>query len=148
MKIRLAKLFEAIEIANIYINSFKEALPSIQLAHNNEEIILWFRDQLIPKNGTWVAEDNGKIVGFMSLDENILEELYLLPKSQGSGIGSKLINKAKELNPAGLSTYAFQINTFARSFYEKHGFVAVSFNDGERNEENEPDVLYKWKGES
>ncbi|MFF7255401.1 hypothetical protein [Streptomyces microflavus] len=28
--------------------------------------------------------------------------------------------------------------------YERHGFTAVAFDDGGRNEENEPDVLYHW----
>lgn len=38
----------------------------------------------------------------------------------------------------------FQRNTGARAFYERHGFVAVDFNDGSRNEEKEPDATYRW----
>ena len=32
----------------------------------------------------------------------------------------------------------------ARRFYEARGFSAVAFTDGARNEEGEPDVLYRW----
>lgn len=147
MNIRIAKISEAIDIANLYIKSFKKALPTIKLAHSDEDIRKWYLTYLIPKGRTWVAEEGGKIAGFMSLNGDLLEELYLTPHSQGKGIGSELINKAKELNPKGLKTYTFQINKLARDFYEKHGFVAISFNNGERNEENEPDVLYEWKNE-
>ena len=32
----------------------------------------------------------------------------------------------------------------ARLIYEKHGFVVAKETDGSRNEEKEPDVLYRW----
>lgn len=32
----------------------------------------------------------------------------------------------------------------SRAFYERHGFTAVAFDDGSRNEEGEPDVLRRW----
>ena len=37
----------------------------------------------------------------------------------------------------------FQANSGARRFYERRGFVAVEFTDGESNEERCPDVLYE-----
>ncbi len=43
-----------------------------------------------------------------------------------------------------LSLYVFRRNAAARAFYERHGFTAVAFDDGGRNEEGEPDVLYRW----
>ncbi|MYU47846.1 GNAT family N-acetyltransferase, partial [Streptomyces sp. SID7803] len=46
--------------------------------------------------------------------------------------------------PEGLALYAFQRNAAARAFYERHGFIAVAFDDGSRNEEKEPDVRYRW----
>jgi putative acetyltransferase len=48
-------------------------------------------------------------------------------------------------NPKDLWT--FQRNKRARSFYENHGFVAISETDGSRNEEKEPDVMYSWQRE-
>ncbi|MGH7234671.1 MAG: GNAT family N-acetyltransferase [Candidatus Saccharimonadales bacterium] len=145
MNIRPAELDEVEAIANIYIASFKAAMPAVKLAHNENEIKEWFKKVLVPNGGTWVADDEGNLVGFMSLDDDMLEELYLTPSAQGKGVGSMLMEKAKQLNPTGLKAYTFQINNVARKFYEKHGFVAVSFNSGERNEEHEPDILYEWK---
>ena len=37
----------------------------------------------------------------------------------------------------------FQKNEGARRFYERHGFTAVEWTDGD-NEEGAPDVRYRW----
>ena len=131
MTIRLAKADEANEIANIYIASFKSALTSVQLAHTDDEIRDWFEKVFVPKGGTWVGDDAAKLVGFMSLDGDMLEELYLAPDALGVGVGSALMEKAKQLSPAGLKTYTFQVNTLARKFYEKHDFTVVGLVESE-----------------
>jgi ribosomal protein S18 acetylase RimI-like enzyme len=43
-----------------------------------------------------------------------------------------------------LHPFTFQRNESASAFYEAHGFRIVDLNDGSRNEEGEPDVLYEW----
>ena len=60
----------------------------------------------------------------------------------GRGIGSALLAVAKRERPQGLRLWAFQTNTGARRFYERHGFVEVRRTDGRDNEERAPDVLY------
>ncbi|MEV7653864.1 hypothetical protein AB0O39_06795 [Streptomyces anulatus] len=44
-----------------------------------------------------------------------------------------------------LNLYVFQRNAAARACCKRHGFSAVAFDDGGRDEENEPDVLHRWK---
>jgi hypothetical protein len=51
---------------------------------------------------------------------------------------------AKEVRPDGLMLWTFQRNARARQFYEARGFVAAELTDGSRNEEREPDALYRW----
>jgi hypothetical protein len=46
---------------------------------------------------------------------------------------------------SGLQLWTFQRNTAARRFYGRLGFVAVEQTDGSRNEEDEPDVRYRWQ---
>jgi GNAT superfamily N-acetyltransferase len=145
MNIRLAQDAEAKAIADIYTASFKAVLPTVKLVHSDSEIRQWFKETLIPGGGTWVAEDEGALFGFMALDVDMLEELYVVPEARGKGIGSLLLKKAKQLSPKGLKAYTFQVNTLAKKFYEKHGFVVAGFSNGERNEEKEPDVLYEWR---
>ncbi len=75
----------------------------------------------------------------------MIKELYIEPSATGHGLGGKFMTLAKQQQPEGLQAYTFQVNKGARHFYEKHGFVAIDFNAGERNEEKQPDVLYEWK---
>jgi GNAT superfamily N-acetyltransferase len=93
----------------------------------------------------WVAELGGVVVGFVSVAGDHLDHLYLLPGFYGRGIGSLLLDKAKELSPGRLRLWSFQRNDRARVFYEARGFVAIRSTDGSQNEEHEPDVLYEWK---
>jgi GNAT superfamily N-acetyltransferase len=98
----------------------------------------------------WVAERDGRIVGFMAVERSetngweTLERLYVEPGEQGGGIGTALLDKAKELRPRGLHLWVFQKNEGARRFYERQGFSLVKLTDGSANMEREPDALYRW----
>lgn len=82
----------------------------------------------------WVATVEGSVVGMMVLGGEDLDQLYLAPAWQGQGIGGRLVHLAKQLRPAGLALWTFQVNVSARRFYERHGFVAAECTDGHRNE--------------
>lgn len=81
----------------------------------------------------------------MTVNGEELDQLYLLPGHFRRGLGSLLLDKARERSPARLCLFTFQRNQAARAFYERHSFRIVDVNDGERNEEGEPDVLYEWR---
>jgi ribosomal protein S18 acetylase RimI-like enzyme len=49
------------------------------------------------------------------------------------------------MRPQRLALWAFQANTSARRFYERHGFVEARRTDGRDNEERTPDVLYAYR---
>lgn len=72
---------------------------------------------------TWVYEEGGRVVGFISLIENEVGAIFVLPESQGKGIGRKLMDKARELYGV-LEVEVFAENIQARQFYEHYGFVA------------------------
>lgn len=143
--VRRAHMSDAPAIAEVYIASRRGAAAYMPTVHTDDEIRAWVSDYLVPRLEVWVAESGGRIVGFLGLEgEDMLDQLFIAPATQRSGVGDRLLALAKELRPAGLRLYAFQRNTPARRFYEARGFVAVDFNDGSRNEEKEPDVLYQW----
>jgi ribosomal protein S18 acetylase RimI-like enzyme len=102
---------------------------------------------IAPKGETRVARLDGHVVGFLTLIGDDLDQLYLRPRYYRRGIGSLLLTKAKERSAERLRLFTFQRNERARAFYEAHGFRIVNLNDGSRNEEGEPDVLYEWLGE-
>jgi GNAT superfamily N-acetyltransferase len=99
----------------------------------------------------WVAQEDGRLVGFLGIEHStnlgapVLEKLYVEPAEQNRGIGSALLDKAKELRPDELYLWVFQKNP-AHRLYERHGFEVVKLTDGADNMEREPDALYRWNG--
>lgn len=131
----------------MYSSSFHATLPHITLAHTDDEVREHFATVVTNEHETWVVTDAADVVlGFLSLGAASVDHLYVRPERTGAGLGSQLLDTAKQRRPDGLRLYAFQANTGARRFYERHGFVVVDVDDeGARNEEHEPDVQYEWR---
>ncbi|MFA6375914.1 MAG: GNAT family N-acetyltransferase [Candidatus Paceibacterota bacterium] len=78
---------------------------------------------------TWVADENGKIIGFCAIEntkkKNKILAMYILPQYRGKGIGGKLITYGLEWLSGDKKTYVnvVEYNLTAINFYEKHGFV-------------------------
>ena len=115
--------------------------PSV---HDDESIAGFVRNKMIPSFETWVAIEGDVIIGLLALEDDWVNQLYLLPGRTGEGIGSELLSLAKDRRPAGLQLWAFQSNTRAVAFYGRHGFVAEAWTDGD-NEEGAPDVRLVWR---
>ena len=144
--LRRAVAADAPAAADVWLRSFTAALPTVVRPRTDDDVRAYFRDVVVPLRETWVAEAAGeRIVGVMVLDGELLSQLYLDPRWRGRGLGDRFVALAKERGPDGLTLWAFQVNGPARRFYERHGFVAVEFTDGDDNEEREPDVRYVWR---
>jgi GNAT superfamily N-acetyltransferase len=141
--IRRATAADAAAIAEVFLDSF-HATYDFPLAHSDDEVRGWIRDRVVPAMEAWVAADDGQIVGLMVLGPGWIEHLYLAPDRLRRGIGSRLVELAKERSPDGLQLWTFQVNERARRFYERHGFVAVEETAGQDNQERQPDVRYAW----
>ena len=106
---------------------------------------------IVERHEVWVAEKDGRLLGFIGIEHStnlgapVLEKIYVEPVEQNRGVGSALLDKAKELRPDGLCLWVFQKNP-ARRLYERHGFELVRLTDGADNMEREPDALYRWNG--
>jgi ribosomal protein S18 acetylase RimI-like enzyme len=145
VSIRRASAADAGEIAEIWLASFK-ATYAFPPSHPDDDVRRWVREELVPRRETWVAvEPDGTVSGFMALHGDDLDQLYLRPDRTGRGIGSRLVELAKERRPNGLWLYTFQVNRRARAFYERHGFTVEHLGDGSGNEEHQPDVRYAWR---
>jgi GNAT superfamily N-acetyltransferase len=142
--IRPAVATDAGAVADVYLASF-HATYDFSLAHTDDEVREWIRS-VLGSGGTWVAIDPpGAIVGMMTLEPGVLDQLYVRPDRLGEGIGRRLLDVAIDRSPGGLTLYTFQVNDRARRFYERNGFVADWFGDGSANEEGQPDVRYVWR---
>jgi GNAT superfamily N-acetyltransferase len=94
---------------------------------------------MVLEAGGGSADPDGGAAGVGEIDQ-----LYVDPPTQGHGLGSRLVDLAKQCYPVGLQLWTFQINATAQRFYERHGFVVVDRTDGSGNEEREPDIRYRW----
>lgn len=138
---------DAADIASLHSRSRREALPFLPVLHSDEETHGWIADVVLATQEVWVARLADRIVAFMALGDDTLEQLYVDPDRLGRGIGSRLVRLAQERRPEGLELYTFVRNTRARAFYEHHGFSVMRTGDGSGNEEGEPDILYRWAPE-
>jgi GNAT superfamily N-acetyltransferase len=134
------------EVIELWHTTKKAAYPYLPLEQDRtlEQNSTFFRETLMPRCDVWVAEMAGGLPGFVALKGSYVDRLYVLPSAQRTGIGTALLRHAMALSPAGLELHTHQKNIAARTFYEKHGFVAVRF-DISPPPESEPDVEYHWR---
>jgi len=98
---------------------------------------------MFPTCQLWGAFDAGEMHGIIAFRDGWIDQLYVLPSAQRRGVGSKLLKVAqREFDQ--LLLWTFQRNILARRFYAARGFVLVTETAGVRNEEKEPDALYRW----
>lgn len=142
--IRRATTADTGAIAEVFLTSF-HATYTFPLAHDDDEVRGWIASHLVPDLETWVAQIDDRIVALLALGDAGIDQLYVHPDAQGSGIGCELVDLAKQRRPGGLELYTFQVNARARRFYERLGFVVVAMGDGSGNEEGQPDLLYRWR---
>jgi putative acetyltransferase len=79
------------------------------------------RDIYIPSAETYVYEEKDIIKGFVSLCDDTLAAIFVSPDSQGAGIGTQLMIKAKDIR-GNLSLKVYKENIKSIEFYKKCGF--------------------------
>ena len=80
------------------------------------------REDLMPIAETWVVEEDGELVAFMSLLDDLIGGLFTHPDHQGKGHGRALIERARErYDPVFVEV--FEANEDAIRFYRRRGFV-------------------------
>jgi ribosomal protein S18 acetylase RimI-like enzyme len=151
LDLRAAAPGDAAAVADVYLRSRKELVACAPLAHSDEDVRGWIRERLLTAGGTTVAVIEGRVIGFLSIragtgaGSSWIDQLYVLPALVEQGIGSRLLELARDRLPPPVRLYAFQENQRARRFYEARGFRTIAFGDGSGNEERCPDVLYEWR---
>jgi GNAT superfamily N-acetyltransferase len=94
----------------------------------------------------FVAEHGGLIVGMLALKpgEAVLDQLFVLPENQASGIGTMLMDVAKEIMPNGFSLRMAAGNERAAQFYRRRGLCLG--RTGTHPFSGQPVCYYDWKG--
>lgn len=86
------------------------------------------RDTYIPMARMTVAEQEGRIVGFIAMIDSFIGALFVDPDHHGLGIGRALVAAEAERQVA-LSVEVYEQNRRARAFYRACGFVEIGFRE-------------------
>lgn len=123
----------------------KERALGIPENYSFDDHLLFLRETLTKTDSIFLAidRDTGHPVGLMATDGTFLNQLYVHIDFQQSGIGTMLLNHAKETSNGRIKLYTFEHNRTATQFYQKNGFKLIG--RGHDNEEELPDLLYEWR---
>ena len=93
---------------------------------NPENFAKLLTDLILNKeNKLNVLKEN--IVGFIGINENYIEGIFIDTNNQCKGIGTSLLNKVKE-NRDNLTLSVYKKNINAINFYKKNDFIITSEN--------------------
>jgi len=146
MEVVPAQPSDAPALAAIFTAARRDAMPWLPRLHTEAEDRRYIAEQVLGTSDVLVVRRPDGPVGFLALRGGMVEHLYVRPDAQRGGVGTALVDAAKELRPDGLRLWVFQRNEGARAFYARHGFTEIELTDGAGNEEREPDVLLAWAG--
>ncbi|MDA5557118.1 GNAT family N-acetyltransferase [Shimia sp. MMG029] len=120
-----------------------EDTPWMPVLHSLEDTQR-FCAGLVQTAGCWVAEDAGKVCGFVAAQQGWVHALYLAPDARRRGVGSALLKQVQR-DAEELQLWCFQANEAAQRFYAASGFHIAEKTDGQGNAEKLPDIRYIWR---
>lgn len=96
---------------------------------------------ILPNSEIYVYVVGSDIVGFIGLDQNYIEGIFIDTNNQCNGIGTLLLNKIKEnRNTLTLSVYKKNIN--AINFYKKNDFKIINESIDQDTDEIEYTMIW------
>ncbi len=109
----------------LWHRTWQAAYPQIDFAARLEWWRKRWRDELLPVAEVVVAESNGALAGFVTVDPKTLylDQLVVAPEHWRSGVGALLLAEARRISPRGLDLDVNIDNARAIGFYVKHGFA-------------------------
>ncbi len=129
------------ELVAMWRASF-EAAVGVREPHTIEQQRAYLLGTVVPSTRVLVALVGGRVVGFIAAANERIDQLYVHVDHQGIGIGSQLLQWAKDNSKGRLSLFTFERNDRAQKFYEARGFQIVGrgFEEGWQL----PDIRYEW----
>ncbi|OGA18724.1 MAG: hypothetical protein A3I63_07025 [Betaproteobacteria bacterium RIFCSPLOWO2_02_FULL_66_14] len=106
----------------------------------------FFLEKILPLNTVRLAIREGELLGFVATSADSISQLFVRVGYQREGIGSAMLEWAKDRSVGSLWLYTFARNAGARAFYERHGFVAVA--QGFEPIWQLEDVRYQWTAQT
>jgi len=108
----------------LWQRTWQVAYPQIAFGKRLEWWRGRWRDDLVPVATIVVAERDGVMIGFVTIDQKTgyLDQLVVAPECWRSGVGRILVDEAKRLSPEKIELHVNQDNERATALYVKMGF--------------------------
>ena len=108
------------------------------------EIDVMVAEQFLPQAKLWLAEDAaGQVQGFLVMDGEMIDALFVDPAMHGRGVGTVLLKHALKLSPQA-TVEASEQATNALPFYEARGFVRIGRSEFDPQGRPYPLVLLRY----
>jgi putative acetyltransferase len=109
----------------LWLRTWQTAYPQLDFAARLDWWRQRWRAELVPVAQIVIAEADGRMIGFVTVDPRTLylDQLAVAPERWGSDVGTALIADAKRISPNGLDLEVNIDNARAIRFYGKAGFV-------------------------
>jgi putative acetyltransferase len=129
----------------LWLRAWQATYPALDFA---ERLDWWrerWRHELLPVAEIVIAEANGSMIGFVTIDTDTryLDQLVVAPEYWGAGVGRDLIAEAKRLSPSGVDLDVNVDNARALAFYRKCGFAITG--DGKNPITGRPIHRMSWR---
>lgn len=105
---------------------------------NNYEVV----KEMLPQADVYVYEDDKIIQGFVGINDEYIEGIFVSDEMQSCGIGKMLLDYIKDKKDR-LQLKVYQKNVRAMSFYQREGFTIQSEEMDEFTREKE--YVMNWE---
>lgn len=93
----------------------------------------------------WIVDDDGRPVGFLVMDGEMIDALFVDPAVHGRGFGTALLRHALALSP-NATVDASEQATNAVPFYEARGFVRTGRSETDPQGRPYPLIHFRYAG--
>ena len=138
--IRKLQKTDVIKVADIWLNSNIKAhnfIPARYWESNYEPV-----KEMLLQAEVYVYESDGEIQGFIGLNGEYIEGIFVCDKLQSQGIGKLLLDFIKERRTK-LSLNVYEKNIRAIHFYQREGFEIQ--DEGIDEATGEKDYIMIWQ---
>ena len=127
----------------LWLETWRQAYPSIDF---DKRVDWWrnrWRTELVPLAQIVVAEQDGALIGFVTIDgTGYLDQLVVSPAQWGTHVSRSLVDEAKRLSPDCVTLKVNADNFRAIKFYERNGFAKTG---EEVNSSGRAVLLMAWE---
>ena len=127
LNVRRYKAADEDAAIELWQRTWQQHYPHIDFAERVEWWRNRWRNELVPQARILIAEMDGVIEGFVTLDpvSGYLDQIVVAPEFWGSNVALMLLDAGKRISPALLELLVNKDNARAIAFYEKNGFSYV-----------------------